>query len=202
MDDVGYIVNLLSVIKERFSVDENRTYLIGFSNGGMISYKLISEHPELFAGAAIVSSSPSGGKNEESLVHIKPPKTVVPLVIFHGELDTIIPYYGGYSGEENETGIYFPSIPKSVKYWANTMGAHNVKKISLEDESVIFRKYLDISGSPIIEFYTLINEGHTFPGRLKGIQSVLQKSESTLSAKEIIWDFFERITSERFQQNF
>lgn len=188
----------MNVIQKRFPVDENRIYLIGFSNGGMITYRLISEHPELFTGAAIISSSPSGGENEHSLTRIKPPESTVPLIVFHGELDTIIPYYGGYSGEENETGIYFPSIPESVKCWANAMGAHSVKELSLEDGNVIFRKYLDITGKPIIEFYTLTVEGHTLPGRVKGIQSVLQKGESTLSAKEIIWDFFERISFEGF----
>ncbi len=199
IDDVGYIVKLLTVIKEKYAIDEKRIYLVGFSNGGMITYKLISEHPELFMGAAIISSTPSGGKNEESLVHIKPPEIAVPLLIFHGELDTIIPYYGGYSGEENETGIYFPSIPESVEYWANSMGADSVKEISLEDGSVIFRKYFDIAGRPIIEFYTLTNDGHTIPGRVKGVQSILNKDESTINAKEIIWDFFDRIGTERFK---
>ncbi|MFO7881555.1 MAG: PHB depolymerase family esterase [Kosmotogaceae bacterium] len=191
IDDVGYITELLTLIKQRYNVDNDRIYLIGFSNGGMLTYKLISEHPELFTAAAIVSSSPSGGSSEGSIIHIEPPKKSFPLIIFHGERDTIIPYHGGFSGEENSSGIFFSSILESVERWANSMDALIVEENFTDQEKVIVRKYLNENNHVIIEFYTLKEEGHTFPGRIKGFQSFFQENQVYLDAKELIWDFFE-----------
>ncbi|MGC9385139.1 MAG: alpha/beta hydrolase family esterase, partial [Kosmotogaceae bacterium] len=192
IDDVGYITELLTLLKQRYNVDNGRIYLIGFSNGGMLTYKLISEHPELFTAAAIISSSPSGGSNEDSIINIEPPEKPFPMIIFHGERDTIIPYYGGFSGEENSTGIFFPSIPDSVNRWAYSMGAFVVEENFKDQEKVILRKYMNANNEVIIEFYTLKEEGHTFPGRRKGLRSFLHENQVYLDAKELIWDFFER----------
>lgn len=76
-------------------------------------------------------------------------------MIFHGEQDTIIPYFGGFLGEENSTGIFFPSILDSVDSWAYSMGAFVVEENFMDQEKVILRKYMNANNEIIIEFYTL-----------------------------------------------
>ena len=49
-DDVQFTRKLLDDLAERINVDPRRIFSTGYSNGGMMSYRLACEHQELFAG--------------------------------------------------------------------------------------------------------------------------------------------------------
>jgi len=42
-DDVGFLVNVINDITNRFNVDTTRIYMVGFSNGGMLTYRFAAE---------------------------------------------------------------------------------------------------------------------------------------------------------------
>ena len=56
-DDVGFIRALLDEAVQRYRVDPQRVYLIGMSNGGMMSYRLAIELGPRIAAFAAVSAS-------------------------------------------------------------------------------------------------------------------------------------------------
>jgi polyhydroxybutyrate depolymerase len=189
IDDARYIVELLKELKRNYPVDENRVYLVGLSNGGMLTYKLVSEYPELFAAAAIVSSSPAGGASEDEVCRIEPPPKPVPMIIFHGMLDPIIPYHGGYSSASEES-ICFPSIPEAIDLWIAGMNAVELEETSLEGGKVLLKKYGRPGEDFEIHFYTIVDGDHTWPGREKGLDALQSSSKSCVNASELIWDFF------------
>ena len=45
-----YVLDVLSAIKERYAVDERKVFLLGFSQGASLAFRIGLEHPELFAG--------------------------------------------------------------------------------------------------------------------------------------------------------
>lgn len=51
-DDVGYVRALLDWANASFSIDDQRIYATGSSNGGMMSYRLAFEAGDVFAGIA------------------------------------------------------------------------------------------------------------------------------------------------------
>lgn len=193
IDDVQYIVELLEFLKAKYPIDEKRVYLVGLSNGGMLTYELVSKHPELFAGAAIVSSTPAGGQSEENITRIQPPAEPVPMIIFHGKLDSVIPYAGGYAGDSQENTLYFPSVAESVALWAAGMGADTLHESELEEGKVLLRKYTGSKKNSEILFYTILDGDHTWPGREKGLDALQSSSNSSIKASELIWEFFEKI---------
>lgn len=51
-DNVPYITRVIKYAQGHYSVDQKRTYSVGFSNGGATSIALVSRHPKLVAGIA------------------------------------------------------------------------------------------------------------------------------------------------------
>lgn len=56
----------LSLIKEKYNIDEERIYLIGCSNGGYSTWHFIQKYPHLFAGAFPLGGLP----NPEELINV------------------------------------------------------------------------------------------------------------------------------------
>ncbi|WP_299038764.1 PHB depolymerase family esterase [uncultured Pseudokineococcus sp.] len=54
VDDVGYLRRLLADLRSRGAA---RAYVVGYSNGGMLAYRLACEHPEDVAAIAVVNAS-------------------------------------------------------------------------------------------------------------------------------------------------
>lgn len=50
--DLKFVDAILKTLRERYSVDENRIYATGFSNGGLFSYLLLSQRSNVFAAFA------------------------------------------------------------------------------------------------------------------------------------------------------
>ena len=52
VDDVADLLNLIAEIRKRHAVDPRRIYLVGHSNGGFMTNRLLCEAPGLFGAAA------------------------------------------------------------------------------------------------------------------------------------------------------
>jgi len=50
--DLKFVDAMLASLREKYSVDDNRIYATGFSNGGLFSYLLLSQRPNVFAAFA------------------------------------------------------------------------------------------------------------------------------------------------------
>ncbi|HST29790.1 MAG TPA: prolyl oligopeptidase family serine peptidase [Chthoniobacterales bacterium] len=50
--DLKFVDAILASLREKYSIDENRVYATGFSNGGLFTYLLLSQRPSVFAAFA------------------------------------------------------------------------------------------------------------------------------------------------------
>ena len=106
VDDVGYITGIIDEMKSTYSVDEDRVYLIGHSNGGFMSFRLAYEH----SGTIAAIASLAGANHMEA--REAPPNGVHVLQI-HGTADSVILYGGGDIQE-----VRYPGALNSVRRWA------------------------------------------------------------------------------------
>ena len=60
LDDVGFVLATVDDVAKRNPVDRARLYLVGFSNGGMLAYRIAAEHPEIVAAVAVASGTIGG----------------------------------------------------------------------------------------------------------------------------------------------
>jgi len=112
VDDVGFIEAVLDDVQAKYAVDTNRIYLAGFSNGGMMSYRMSCELGDRIAGIAVVS----GAFNVSSCDS----EATTDVLIIHGTGDLTVPYKGGLSNER--TAARFgqwsnKSVADAAKVW-------------------------------------------------------------------------------------
>ena len=85
INDVEFIATLIESMKNSYAFDSSRVYVTGASNGGMMTFRLLIEKPELFAaGVAFVASLP------EDYSEIERPETTTPLLMCNGTNDPLI----------------------------------------------------------------------------------------------------------------
>ncbi len=111
LDDVGFISKFIEYATKKFSADAQRVYLIGYSNGAMMAYRYICEHPEKIVAITAVSGpvmtgqcSP-GGLN--GVLHI------------HGMADKRVPPNGGKSKHGLARPNNYTSVQKTEQIMTN-----------------------------------------------------------------------------------
>lgn len=85
--DSNFLTTLITTLPKTYALDPARIYIAGHSSGACMTYRLAADRGNLIAAAAIVAGS-VGRDSPPSLT----PKTPVPLIIFHGKQDPIMPY--------------------------------------------------------------------------------------------------------------
>ncbi|HEX4412720.1 MAG TPA: hypothetical protein VH107_03770 [Lacipirellulaceae bacterium] len=80
--DLKFFDAMLASLQKKFSVDDQRIYAAGFSNGSLFTFLLMSQRPKEIAAFAACAGPPSGGAT------LSTPK---PIFIIAGEKDPIVP---------------------------------------------------------------------------------------------------------------
>ncbi|MDJ0749158.1 MAG: PHB depolymerase family esterase [Woeseiaceae bacterium] len=105
-DDVGFLKSLVDEVIERWSVDNKRVYVAGFSNGAMMANRMACEASELFAAAALV-----GGRLEPGFECT--PTRQMPLLQINGGADETVPH----DGRVSSGGWFFASTTAVSREW-------------------------------------------------------------------------------------
>ncbi|MBZ5576788.1 MAG: dienelactone hydrolase family protein [Acidobacteriia bacterium] len=80
------VYDVLADVERRFPVDEDRVYLTGISMGGGGALRLALTRPDVWAAVAVVCGEPTPG-----LEVLAGNALNVPVRLFHGELDPLVP---------------------------------------------------------------------------------------------------------------
>ena len=110
------VYDVLADVERRYPVDPDRVYLTGISMGGGGALWLAETHPDLWAGVAAMcpDSMPGSEDLAGNLLN-------VPLRLYHGELDTIVP---ASSSRAWQRRLLDADVPASYTEYAATR--HNV----------------------------------------------------------------------------
>ena len=113
IDDVGFIAALIDQAAEKHSINRHRVYVTGASNGGMMTYRLLIERPDLFAaGVAFIANLPK--------TPVKGAAMPTPIMIVNGTEDRLVPYDGGMIARQR--GLV-RSTADTITYWVGVNGA-------------------------------------------------------------------------------
>jgi polyhydroxybutyrate depolymerase len=179
VDDVGFMRAIVAELQSQTAIDAKRIYATGMSNGGILSHRLACEAADLFAAIAPVSGT----------LNFPPcnPSQPVSVIEFHGTEDQHVPYDGGY-GPKSIVNVDFTSVQYSVGFWVSFDGCSSQPQtISFND--IRHEIWTGCADSTSVELYTIIGGGHSWPGGPGGLVS-LDKPTTTISASELIWEFF------------
>jgi polyhydroxybutyrate depolymerase len=196
-DDVGLIRCIVGQLKKSYNIDSKRIHATGFSNGGMLCYRLAVEAPDLFASIAPVAGTLA--------VSTKPAKRYVPALHIHGTEDKVVPWTG--PNLKTPKNLDFMSVPQTIGAWKKLLIDCNV---SATDSEIVCRLErwpdrkpdqtrieiecytLDESSQETdLQFVRVIGGGHTWPGG-KNREWVVGDTSEEFSANEMMWEFFQK----------
>lgn len=111
VDDEAYLASIIESVGKSHSVDRARIYLVGYSNGGFMSYRMACRRADLIAGIANLAGAMSTDPAECA------PSAPVTILHVHGTADDTISYEGGVI-PVNPSNPY-PGALDSVQQWVS-----------------------------------------------------------------------------------
>jgi poly(3-hydroxybutyrate) depolymerase len=107
VDDVKLIETILRSVQQNYNIDRKNIWAIGFSNGGMMSYRMACELSDQFTaigvGAGALMTSTCSPPNPVSVIHI------------HGGSDIDVPVNGGGPYSASDSAQAFKLVNSSNK---------------------------------------------------------------------------------------
>jgi polyhydroxybutyrate depolymerase len=165
VDDVAFLRRVILDETLALKLDPKRIYITGASNGGMMTFRMLIEAPELFAGgAAFIANLPDHPDR------LPRPSQPTPIMIVNGTKDPLVKWEGGVVAGDEGRGVTV-STTETVAWWVNANGANPqvTRRETLPDinRNDGCRITLDVhganrNGAPVW-LYTAIGGGHTMP---------------------------------------
>ena len=185
-DDVTFLQLLLDDLALDYSIDRDRAYLMGFSNGGFMTVRMACQSPETFAGYAVIG----GGMMELLLGEY----CFVPvnLAIMHGTADPSIPIDGI---EQDGIWVTWPTLTH-VTFWADLNGCRPQEAVEerintndADDSYVAYFDFGDCETGNRLGFWMIVGGGHTIPGAPERL-TTLGNYNQDIDTAQVLWDFW------------
>lgn len=179
VDDIGFTSALIDSLSLQYTINQQRIYSAGMSNGGFMSYTLACSLSNRIAAIASVTGSMNANQSLNCT-----PQHPTPVMEIHGTSDATVPYNGS-------TGI--ESIPNTLNYWVSYNNCNatpiftNVPDVNTSDGCTSEHYvYQNGTNGVEVEHYKIINGGHTWPNA----PVVIGTTNYDFNASEKIWQFF------------
>jgi polyhydroxybutyrate depolymerase len=182
VDDVGFTEALIDSLSAIYSIDQNRIYAVGMSNGGFMSFQLACD---LSAKIAAVGSV-TGSMTPSTLVNCNASHPM-PIIQIHGTTDATVPYNGSAG--------WTASITNVLNHWATFNNCSpvptvvNVPNTNTIDGSTV-EKYTYENGdncSEVVHF-KVTNGQHTWPGSIFNFAG----TNYDINASVEVWNFISK----------
>ncbi|MBT3571301.1 MAG: hypothetical protein HN498_02960 [Flavobacteriales bacterium] len=179
VNDINFTSTLIDSIASEYSINLDRVYSTGMSNGGFMSYQLACELSDRIAAIASVTGSMNLGWFNSCN-----PSHPMPVMEIHGTLDPTVSY---------NASSFTESIPNIMDFWGNfnncnsTAIVTNVPNTNTADGCTAEHQIWENGSNGVaVEHYIIIDGEHSWPGALfpNGI------TNQDINAAEKIWEFF------------
>ena len=181
IDDVGFTEALIDELANLYTINLDRVYATGMSNGGFMSFLLACQLSEKIAAIASVTGSMTLDTYDNCNA-----QHPTPILQIHGTSDNIVPYNGN-------TGSL--SIDDVISYWVNYNNCDTNPTITTfpdldtSDGSIVEHiVYTGGDNASTTEHMKVIGGGHTWPGSV----FILPGTNQDINASNEIWEFFSR----------
>ena len=167
-DDVGFIESIISEISSQYTIDMERIYAAGYSNGGMMAYGLANYKSDLIAAVASVSGT--------MLNCTGPTSHPMPVVHLHGTSDGVVSYNG--SNDWN-------SVQSTLDYWTsfnNTISTPTIDTDNTGGMTIEHYSYEQGDNAVSVEHYKYIGGDHVW----------FNETYQGQNASELVWNFMSR----------
>jgi len=180
VDDVGFFDALIDTISAHYSINQNRIYSVGMSNGGFMTYYLACQTNRFAAIGSVTGSMGTTMYNNCN------PQRPTPSIHIHGTSDPTNPYAGNSTSK---------SISAVTRFWVNQNGCDTVPVVTSVPntntaDGATAERHLYSNGinGNTVEHFKVIGGEHTWPNSpMPGSTDVTCMD---FDARIEIWRFF------------
>jgi len=196
VDDVAFLAalidDLVALPPNRPAVDPTRVYVLGMSNGGMMSLTLACRLSDRLAAVGSVTGAVPAVLKDDCA------GPAVPVALIQGDKDPLVPFAGG---EVARNGGPVLSAAEGAALFAQRDGcaAQTVQALAdtAPDDGTTTEVQIS-SGcreSAEVRLYTVKGGGHTWPGGWRYLRErFVGRMSKDFEASEELWRFFRRFT--------
>lgn len=176
---IDFINTIIDSFSIKFKIDTTKIYIAGFSQGGMLAYRMACEHSERIAAVAMISSQIDSNYVNNSCTM----QRAVPLISINSKVDRACPF-----DSFTFKGKWFNSVQSGVAAWAYKSGCN------IAPDSVYHSNNYEVNiwkkdNLEITTLWALKNGGHAWP-QGRGLFYIKHFEPSKIiNANEIIWEF-------------
>jgi len=181
INEEGYAKKIIRKTQRQFNINPDRIYLAGHSNGAMFSYLLASKLSNIVAAIASNGGCIGGHIKNYPMYTIPEPKNPVSIVIFHGKLDIMCPYDGGWNYEGS---CYFKSVAEAVSFWVEHNECNTIP-ITNDTFDITIDRYSGGTAGTEVLVYSLKHKGHIWFGG-----QPWEDPDPVISTTDEMWEFF------------
>lgn len=180
-NDIGFVKEILSFLKEKYQIDEQAIFATGLSRGGFLCHRIAAEMPTVFAAVAAV-----GAPLPDSVKYYHQAKAKIAVLQVHGTADEVVKY----EGKEKA----YASALVSFNYWKakneiHTEPTQRILKYGANDTEVTITTAQNKTHS--VKLISIKNGGHTWPGTDPfNIGFPLGYTHQQFDVNQAIWQFF------------
>jgi polyhydroxybutyrate depolymerase len=171
-DDIGFFAALLNEISNNYTINAQKVYLTGYSNGAGFSYAMACYQSDLVTAISPVSGLMPMDNPQECT-----PNRPVSSMVFNGTSDDSRPY-NGIEG-------YMMPVDDTITYWVGYNNTDSNPQTGTEG-SIEYFSYQNGDSNSAVELYKINNGGHDW----------FNLSYNGYAMEEIIWNFFSQHTSD------
>jgi len=179
--DIRFISDLIDKLEAEYSINPNRIYADGMSNGGGMAFALSCRLSDRIAAVGAVAAAQT--LEWDRCGDSRPVATVA----FHGTADRFAPYQGGSSPIS-------PDLFPSIRDWAGRAARRNQCKGDPSDTritaSVRRLAYTNCAENADVILYTVEGGGHTWPGGKPLPEWIVGRTTREINASSVMWEFF------------
>lgn len=180
VDDVGFLRKLVADVAGRISIDRQRVFAIGMSNGAMMSYRLACEASDVFKGIMAVAGTDNTRRCE--------PAHPVPVLHIHAHNDDRVLFEGGAGKAfRNEALVSdFVSVPATIAKWVKLDHAGTAQRVL-----TVPGAWCDLHkagpGGAAVKLCVTDSGAHSWPG---GEKDRGETPSTAIIANDLMWEFF------------
>lgn len=178
LDEGKFFKKIIEYTASVYGADREKVFFGGFSNGGMLGFKLAAEETPLFKGMALWCSHLS----HESILNFTLKKSSTPILLINCLDDRVVPFHGGTLNSQGKSnGIVYSSYESFLRI---------SEKDSMPAGEDMGEYILYKSGKN--ELIEVKNGGHTIPHPITSWPSILGKVAQFNSVK-LVWEYFQDV---------
>ena len=177
--EVRFFSDLLDKLSLDYTIDAERIYVNGLSNGGGMALRLACDMPDRVAAIGSVAGAYT--------IDLTACDGGVPGIFFHGKADLIVPIEGG---PMRNLPINLPNVFVFINDYAILNGCELVEQPISTSDNVSLFGYDGCDRGSEVDFYMITDGGHTWPGGNPLPEFITGNNTYEINATQLMWDFF------------